>query len=256
MIKQLIYVFLLFLTFSCAIDLNYKKEINGLKLSSSYPFGGKSNTEDSLFMYFEDELVLIRIPYETVEYNKNAIKGDSIIISDDESTIKNRTIKYFNFVYDIKFKKGIKYSSLTLDKAVTFNVDSLLRNSTFKGSDFYDTKNERLVESTMFGDTLLREKYINVFKPDESYNDTSYYYFAKGLNNINYSLSKNAEDIKKMRLMKVRLIYKGIPKNANHVGSLKKEIIVEIKKIKVDNISAIRSYFNQYKKDLEKYDLN
>jgi len=206
------------------------------------PDSGKvSNMRDSVLIYHLDDLVLYRVAYTYTQYNKNAQKGNTNTISDDPKTIDFSKTRYKNFIYRRNSLTGFVYDSLSTNSHLTFNVDSFERKKTFKGSKFYETSHDKIVESMLNKDrSELIEKYASITKPDESYSDTSYYYFSRGLNDVNYSFSKEADSAKKMKLNKIVFIYNPVPKNDhNKVAIPRREILLEIKKITVSNKKEI-----------------
>ena len=233
-----------------------KDNIKGLLLSWAIPVvnglsGEVSNIKDSVLIYHLDDLVLYRVAYTYTKYNKNAQKGNTNIVGDDPKTIDFRETRFKNFIHRLGDSSGFLYDSLGTNSHLTFNVDSFEKKKTFKGAKFYDITNAKIVQSNFYKDkSILVEKYSNVTKPDESYSDTSYYYFNSGLNDIRYSFSAEADAIKKMKLNKIRFIFNRVPKNSNsQIEIPMREVVLEIRSIRINNNKEIASLFEKFKKD-------
>lgn len=219
-----------------------------VKNENSHSF---ASMKDSILIYYRDDLILYRVPYVFTQYNQNAQHGNTNIISDDPKTIDFREVRFQNFIYRRGEAKGILYDSRRIDTLITFDVDSFQRKKTFKDANLYDTSNDKLVDSKSDGDKLiLTEKYVNISKPDESYSDTSYYYFNTKLNDIEYSFSRKADSSKHKKLSKMVFIYNGSSNaNNNNFDGNTRKIAIEIKRLSIENISEIQSLFNDFKKD-------
>lgn len=234
-----------------------KDDIKGLLLLWTIPVvngvsGEVSNIKDSVLIYHLDDLVLYRVAYTYTKYNQNAQKGNMNIVGDDPKTIDFRETRFKNFIHRLGESSGFLYDSLDTNSHLTFNVDSFERKKTFKGSKFYDITNAKIVQSNFYKDkSILVEKYSSVTKPDESYSDTSYYYFNRGLNDILYSFSVEADTIKKMKLNKIRFIYNSVPKNGNSKIEIPmREVVLEIRSFPIKNNKEIASFFEKFKRDV------
>lgn len=233
-----------------------KDNIKGLLLVWSIPVvngesGEVSNVKDSVLIYHLDDLVLYRVAYTYTKYNQNAQKGNTNIVGDDPKTIDFRETRFKNFIYKLGTSNGFLYDSLGTNSHLTFNVDSFERKKTFKGSKFYVTSNDKIVQSNLSKDkSILVEKYSSITKPDDSFSDTSYYYFNRDLNDINYSFSAEADSIKKMKLNKILFIYNAVPKNSNsQIEIPRREVVLEIKRVSTNDNKEITAFFQRFKND-------
>jgi hypothetical protein len=257
--KKFIYFISIFLVLMACVgkSSNFSKiEIKSILLSWSIPIYDPelkkvSNMRDSVLIYYFDDLVLYRVSYTYTKYNKNAQKGNTNIVSDDPKTIEFREIRFKNYIHKSGYSTGFVYDSLNTNYHLVFNVDSFQRKKTFNGSNFYDTSHDKLLQTNLYKDkSTFVEKWGSVTKLDESYSDTSYYYFNRSLNNIPYSFSKKADSIKNMKLSGIKFIYNIVRESSNgQVKIPKREITIEIKKNPIGNSNEIVSLFQMFKND-------
>jgi hypothetical protein len=189
--------------------------------------------------------------YTYTRYNKNALKGDTVVMSDDPATISYRARQYIYYVFKNGSESGLQYDSLSVSKHKIFNIDSIQRRKVFKGAKLYNLANDRLTKAVWVSKKILKEEYVSIYKPDETYNDTSYIYFSKDkFKNIDYSLSKEADSLKKMKLVQLNLIYKAVPKGANSkINIPRREMVFKIRETNLEHPDEILALFERFKKD-------
>lgn len=106
-------------------------------------------------------------------------------------------------------------------------------------------KDDSLVESIWLNDKTLLEKYIPKVKLDASYNDSTYLYLRKDLQDIEFSFSKEFDSIRNMKLSQVRLIYNDNPSSNNPFGRLAKQISFELMKVPVIKRKEILNFLKR-----------
>lgn len=248
--------------FSCGwLNHRLEKKIDGLVLEWCIPMAdtetGEINTLiDSCLMYYKDDLIMLRIPYSFTQYNQTKQKSDTTFIVEGPNDFEE--IRFKNFIYEKNSFKGLCYDSISVKKNTVFNVDSLLKKKTFNSAKFYDRSNDVLIEHKQDRKTgLVFEKYIPKVKFDESYNDTTYFIFDPKFKLTNYSLSKEADNLKKMKLVAVKLSYN--PKLGtvnNPVPIPKRTFSFKIRELKMNNKREISDLFERFKKDNKQLNLN
>jgi len=263
MFKKIPYLFFIItgLLFSCAwLSKRTGKEINGIVLEWRIPlFNPKLDKinflADSCLIYYFDDLIMVRIPLEFTKYSKIKKQGDTTFILEQSNDLV--FTRFRNFIYKKTFPKGLIYDSVTVKNNIIFNVDSLLRKSTFKNAIFFNHDNDLLIEQKLNSKTgLILEKYVPKIKFDESYNDTTYFVFDPKFKAVDFSLSKEADSLRKMKLVEVRLSYNAKPKTVDNLVAIpKREFSFKIKELKINNQKEIIMLFNRFRKDSEKINL-
>lgn len=263
MFRPLILIATVLVISAACISLKKTSKMNAIELCYNLSFLDKETGQifrknDSLLICYFEDMTLYREPYVFTQYNSNALRGDTMVLSNDSASISFRERRYVYYVYKNGAETGLEFDSLSAQKPKLINVDSIQKRKTFKEAKLYNITHDRLAEAAwMAKKTILRETYVNVHKPDDSYNDTSYFYFAKNkFDNVAFSLSKEADSLKKMKLVQVNLIYKAIPKGtSNKLDIPRREIVFKIKDAKLHQPDKLLALFEQFKKDSEKLKL-
>ncbi|WP_316769579.1 hypothetical protein [Pedobacter frigiditerrae] len=247
---------------SCISIKQEQEDISCIELSYSIPIYKAGTTEliqlnDTLLIYYKQKNILIREFYKSTTYNNKAIRNGEFVISNDEQTILNTNKKIRNYLFTKNSYKGLRYDSISSNNFIVFDIDSLLKKKTFKGSKLYDSTNDILVERKKDNKTgAVFEKYIPRVKFDASYNDTTYFVFAPKFKSINYSLSQEADSLRKMKLVAVKLSYNAKPRTANNLKEVpKRDFLFKIRELKIANPKEILSLFEKFEKDSEKLNL-
>ena len=202
---------------------------------------------DTALLCYKDDFVIYREQYFYVKYNDKALQGNTMVISDDPTTIDHKEKCYDYYIWKNEELNGIKYGK----DVKTINVDSLYVKKLFKNANFFDVTYDRLLDVRNEGDKRsFKEIYVNIAKPDESYCDTTIYCFSSKLDDIPYSLSKVADSLKGAKLVEVRFIYNGKPKGiASNIDLPRKEMVYKLSKINLKNTADIDSIIEKFKAD-------
>ena len=205
---------------------------------------------DTSLLCYKDDFVIYREQYFYVKYNSKALQGNTMIVSDDSTTIDHKEKRYDYYVWKNEELNGIKYSGDSKE-GKTVNVDSLYVKRLFKNAKFFDVTYDRLLDVRNEGDKRsFEEIYVNVTKPDESYCDTTIYRFSSKFDDIPYSLSKVADSLKGSKLVEVRFIYNGKPKGiAGNIDLPRREMAYKLSKINLKNTADIDSIIEKFKTD-------
>jgi len=197
-------------------------------------------------IYYLKDLVMYENP-DFNEYSKVDLDKNGDFISD--TFLKNDT-SFRYFIHKYGDETGIQYDSLTAVKGKIFPLDSLLKIKAFKGMNFYDVKNERLVSKEKIVDTMVQRTIPRV-KFDLSYPDSSYYYYSKSPTNLVYSFSKYLDSTRKNhKLFKVRIVYKPTFDKAFKIHVPRREFYFEIKEDTIRNRKLILALFKRFSKDV------
>ncbi len=237
------------------IDVLKPKKIVAIQLISKLEFVFKQSGQiydrkDTVLLCFFDDLIIYREKYLYKKYNSNALRGDTIVISNDLNPIASVEVRYDYYLWKSSAKTGLKYSG---DGGFinVINVDSIKIKKLFKNARFYNITYDKLEEIKISKkNKSFWEKYVSVHKPDESYCDTTYYTFSSDYRSIPYSLSPTADSIKNSKLIEVRYIYNSVPKGIdNRIDLPKREMIFKIAKVVIDNPSSFRMISEKFQKD-------
>ena len=109
-------LFVLFgLVVKTKIDVLKQKKIVAIQLISKLEFvikqsGQIYDRKDTVLLCFFDDLIIYREKYLYKKYNSNALRGDTIVISNDLNTIDSVEVRYDYYVWKTSAKTGLKYS--------------------------------------------------------------------------------------------------------------------------------------------------
>lgn len=254
-VAVLIFGCIIVVFFACAGTNKGTAKRNGaIKLTWNIPMMGGNGkmgaAHDSCFILYNDNLMLLRFPYEYKKFNSKVFSLNPKDTVDDPQSLEKKEIWFENFVYNKGDKHGLKYDSLQVKTGTIFNIDSLLKGRMFKEAKFLDTSNDVLVKTTKNSDGTILETYVPKTKPDASYNDTTYLLFDPKLNDVPYSLSKEADSLKKMKLSEVRLVYNKVPKNTNSPIEIPKRVFLfRISPLNIKDKKEVNGFFDRFKKD-------
>lgn len=98
-------------------------------------------------------------------------------------------------------------------------------------------------------DYALAEKYISKKISDQSYPDTTIFYYNTKLKNIDYSFSKDLEKARKLKLFKVRLIYTSQYYKGYSIKVPRREFMFHLKEESVADPEIPISFFTRFEKD-------
>ncbi len=249
-----------FLIFSITIAscrLTHKssnEKISGIKLIWKVPVLNNSTGQfvlfsDSLFLYSKGTDILIREPINITNYNQRAINDNVFIIDDDPNHISKKEVIFKNFIYSLNAQRGFRYDSLSASIYNVFNVDSLLEKKAFTKMKLYDETNDSLVFTKEKNRGYFLEAYVPKLKYDDSYCDTTKFIFSRVFKKFPYSLSKEADNSKKAKLIEATLIWNP---NSGLKNTARREYNFRIEEVNIKNTSELQSLFQRYRNDLEK----
>lgn len=254
--KKFLCVTVIALFCSCGVtNVKFPVDIRGIRLSWQIPIvsitdGSLTLLNDSFLIYYKENMILLRAPYKYVNYKKATIVNDTISLLDED--IENKMTKFLNFIYVRDMKSGLGYDSIDGKGFKKFKVDSLLKIKAFRGAAFL-AADDSLVKSTYNKKALLlSETYVSKKNVDESFPDTSYLTYTSRIRDIEYSFSKEADSIKKMKLFKVEFIYNPIPKSKMyHFNIPRRHFIFKIEELDLRSRKEIDAFFERFKKDFQ-----
>jgi len=149
---------------------------------------------------------------------------------------------YYNTVKAIKDRK-VSMDSMKKKNSLLFSFDKLYQLGT-------NLENNILVKSEKLKNNELLEKYVPKIKVDATYDDTSYFFYSSDpdMKGLNFSLSKTADSIKSKKLYKFRSLYLANSAAVNESDKIEKEVIIELKKITVEDENTIIELFEKITK--------
>jgi hypothetical protein len=206
------------------------------------------NLADTIKIIYHENSILFLIPYFDQLINIVTNKSGDVL---GEKLIKQE-LRYKLFIYRKGSVHGFMYDSLTAKNGEKLSVDSLLSERSFQNMKFfsvYKSSNDSLIETlTDSKKEFLTEKYLTKVKYDESYNDTTYLYYAKKLNGIDFSFSKELDSIKNMKLFKIRYIYNSLQSDKYSFVIPKREFLFEIMEVPVANPKEIIDFISRFER--------
>lgn len=140
----------------------------------------------------------------------------SVLWLNHSGTVSNKTfiankISYNYLIVSKGSSYGYMYDSLNSSTSKKTNIDTFLFQKGFGGCNFYNgfliKATGSLLQRTFLNKSNLLEKYVTVNKSGDSYNDTTYLYFTKDFNDMDFSFCKELDKAKNMKLYKSRFIF-------------------------------------------------
>lgn len=190
-----------------------------------------STMSDSLIVAQYNDAIIFEIPY----LDPMLVPGETNLESIRLPSSGIGAVKHLYFAYKVNGNWGYYYdeSSETLSRKTP--IDSFLNTTVFKNISFIDKKNDSLVLSTDYGKDSAIEKYIVKVKPNSSYSDSTILYYSNKMSQINYSLSRELDEKKRMKLVKVVAVNNPKYDSASGVLLPKTEMIFAIKLASLNN---------------------
>lgn len=229
---KLVYTFIfLALLFICLTNCSSTKKTNNnalisIKLSFSFPIvkpdGEMFNISDSLYIYFYKKTVLYQVP--------------TIFTLENETDTLQKEIRYTYFVYHDTSKYGSHFKTLYSKVDSLQLISAFLKDRAF--NEFADYKfiteiKDSLISVENNNDYL---KYTYIPKSHTKIDsDTTYLFFHKNFEKMNYSFSPNLDTIRKMKLCKVQLIYNKKYSDIYKIVMPRREIFFAITKYAANN---------------------
>ncbi len=234
--------------FSCSSVRSGDPKLNAYLLTSSLPLINKQGTvqekRDTFILFTYGKLQLFKVPSQHI-YSETTVTQNGNLLKEKIAKV---TTTYFYFIYESRINYGYQFDSITQAVGRRSPVDSFLNlHWITQPHHLYDPRVDSLIETQSNGDNVI-ETYIARTKPDATYNDTTLLVFSKSQTGLDFTFSKELDSLKKMKLMKVRLIYKGTPRAADVFEREPKELSLEMMPIPIvkDSIEIIR-FFKQFK---------
>lgn len=197
--------------------------------------GQLQNLTDSLSIFYYNNIILYRFPYTYSIENMNTIEK------------QERRFKYF--IYQKHERYGYYFDSINTSSYRKMNVDSLLSAKAFASNNFYDKNNDSLVVTIKNDNNYsLVEKYISKKRPNQSYADTTIFYFTHTLKDLELSFSKELENIKKLKIFKLRMIYNAQFDKEYNMELPYREFFFELRDESSLNSDDIISFFKTFEK--------
>ncbi|PXY41633.1 hypothetical protein DMB65_06695 [Flavobacterium cheongpyeongense] len=200
-IKGTVIVSLILILFSFSIySLTKKKnKYEKIKIKYNLPFvksnGDVGNVTDSLSIIYKGNNIIYEIPYYYYSKKKETLGRTKTIF------------KYF--VYQNGSELGTWFDSINAPNKKTEKIINIHKEKTILSPpDLFDETNDVLINTirNKEGYTTI-ETYIPKFKKDLTYPDTMKVYYKNRLKNIDYSLSKKLDSLKKLKVFKIRFIF-------------------------------------------------
>jgi hypothetical protein len=193
---------------------------------------------DSFSVLKHNEYLLYELPYTRSVEN--------------ETELLSVTVK-FNYLLHKKGERyGFFFDSLSSNKPRKTLVDSILSSKIFYSFEFYNNKNDSLVETCKIENESVVEKYIPKIKYDQSYPDTTYFYYTDKQLNIDYSFSSELENAKKKKIFKVEMFYKSQSYEGFNFKAPERIFSFNLKEVIINNESEILDFFLRTKKQFSK----
>lgn len=199
------------------------------------PLGELMNIKDSVHIfYYKDYTVCITNVKQYVKVNRDSIQ-------------ENASPSYLIFLNNST--NGYMFYNINDTSYEIENVDTFFQNRYFKKRSLSANENDSLVERKFEkGGEFLVKKFLTKKRYDETYPDSSIYYFKKSFANINYSLSDKMDTVSDMKLSKIRYVYKKeSSKNYSFVIPAR-EILFELQEVVLPNEKEIINFIEQFAK--------
>ncbi|MBK7884726.1 MAG: hypothetical protein IPJ81_13795 [Chitinophagaceae bacterium] len=250
MIKNLAFIFVIF--FSCCNSVlnkndTYNNEIRCIQVKQVFPViqkDGKVPKYDSNFVkiYYYKDMAMYHLGYH-YSYTKNKVR---LITEDRDHFFIHKKGEVFGYDYDKnKSEFGVKMP-----------VDSLLNKQWISVTQIYPMifeNSSTLVSSKWNLDSsILDEMYIYRSKQDTAMTGSVHLSFTNKMMDINYSMSKELDSMKNMKLYKAKLSQDSRYVNDFKVNLDEFHIIHGFEEVKITSPKEILAYFERYKKDILK----
>lgn len=231
--------FTLFLTLTFLFGFEKKSSIRKVVIDFNLPIidntGNLLNFTDSLCIFYERDLSL----YKFVLIEDNFINN----------VFTKQVIKYQYFGFKKNEDDGIFYDSLNVKQFRHFSVDSILKTRAFKNMNLYDSKNDVLVKKQQQSNGQIIEKYICKERKGFSYPDTTFIYYSDKLKDIEYSLSKELDSLKGVKVQKIIALYNAQQYAGMPVKFPERRLSFEMKEVPITNLEEMKSLFERLKED-------
>lgn len=223
-----------------AEDIKQKNRIKRIDMFYNLPIvkldGELVNITDSISIFYHNNCILYKLPYT--------------YIREHMGSILKQEVKYNYFIYRNRKAYGYYFDSIKAISYHKMNVDSILSLKAFANFNFYNKKNDSLIEVIKGRENyFLIEKYIPRKMPNHSYPDTIIFYYNDNFKNIDISFSKDLENIKKLKINKVRLINIAKFDTVNNIVLPNREFFFELREVPSFNSGEILSFCKSFEKN-------
>jgi hypothetical protein len=198
-----------------------------------------TETKSMYDVFYYEDLIMYKFLYRF----DSLVNGKLLLHADRNIFFVFRRDSLFGNTYDPNPHRRIPDRRL--------RVDSMLKIYSFESSKFDTLLNFKPDSSYFDAEGNLLKIYINPAPDGSPEKFDLYFYYTKKLQGIKETFSKSMDNIKNMKLFKVRILASGAYYEQYKIAFPKREIYYEMKKIPVENTEAILDYFNRYKKLLE-----
>ena len=171
---------------------------------------------------------------------------------DFNTELKNsESNKYFLYPDDSSF--GLLFKVPNNSNPIRLEVDSFITQNGLKGLQIKPSNSDIFLVSIFDSATgVLVEKFRPKEKLDEDSPDSFFYYYKKDFNNIPFSLSSELDEIKKLKLVKVKVIINETTSKKYKVNLPRREYLFEIVPISQDSLRNYNSIINKLIKGISK----
>lgn len=237
-------IFLLLLSCSCSNLFTKNRDIKGIQITQVFP---NMNNQGKVIDY---DTPSVKIYYYKnyslyhLSYHFDSTVANKVISSEDRyHYVVHEKGNAYGYDFDIhkqQYKRKVSMDSiLNLEWVFKIQVYPIFANNT------------AILNSSQKDDSfgILRESYQLKGKADTSMSGSCYLEFSNKLNDINFSLSKEFDSIKNMKLIKINIV-----NNPRHFKQAdiyidKVETSYMMQEIQVPNIKKVMPYFEMYEKD-------
>lgn len=238
--KILLSIFGYIIFLSISLSCISKNEITKTSLHNSFPVF----KSDAGFFIVDDSVAVINYKnYALYEFEH------VFYIQNDTAIIDKKVINRY-FLRKEKEQYGYYYDSLNAKTGKRVKTDSILNKKAYYNQTFYFPSIMQLISSKKNHNGYeLIEKYKCKTKIDLTYPDTVIVYYSNKMKSTSFTLSKDLDSIKKLKVLKMRAIF-----NSQFIkGQPNKFPQYEYKfELKEDSISNLKKYQDFIEKEISK----
>ena len=192
------------------------------------------NYDNSYDVFYYKDLIMYKFFYQF----------DSIV--NGKQMLQTKRYKYFVFQKDSLFGYNYDPYSNQAKQKNRLAIDSIKKN-TFENYS-YDSSFYKKTDSIYLGKEKNLLKIYN-YRSSQKYPEdfTFYFFYSRKLNYIKESFSKQMDNIKNMKLYKIRIVAHGAYYEEYKMSLPQREYLLEMKEVPLQNKNEILSYFHKYK---------
>lgn len=176
--------------------------------SISLDDGRKLDFKDSLIIFSDNNYVIYKRPFIKFFFHQNLVQGTDTI----NQTVANHIVKYHYFIYNKKSSYGYFYDSINSVKPKRIFVDSVEHELIMKGFPFYSDRDILIYSNRRNNKSYFLEKRVPTNKTDDTFPDSSYYYYNNKFLKSPFSFSEKLDSLSDSKLYKIRFLYNFIGK--------------------------------------------